>query len=128
MGNYTNLETEFIQGTIRLIDQYDELIANLNFEKQLNYTLTINCLLGLIVMLKERVIFFISNDVITDAYKKNLGFEHSILGGCIIRFRDSILQLRNSVDHFKIEVESENEELAAHHSESHTSKVKIMEV
>ncbi|MDO6840360.1 HEPN family nuclease [Paraglaciecola chathamensis] len=110
MGNYNNLETDFIERTIRLIDQYTELIADLNFEDQFNYTLTINCLLGLIVMPKERVITFIPNDVITDAYKNDLGFEYSEIDCGITRFRDFIHQLRNSVAHFQIEVESENED------------------
>jgi hypothetical protein len=109
MGNYINIETDFIHRTIRLIDQYNELIADLDFNDQLNYTLTINCLLGLIVMPKERVISFIPNDVITDAYKKDLGFEHSIIGEGITSFRELIHQLRNSVAHFKIEIESEND-------------------
>jgi len=110
MGNYTNIETDFIERTIRLIDQYNELIADHNFEEQLNYTLTINCLLGLIVMPKERVITFIPNDLLTDAYKNDLGFLHSEIGAGITRFRDFIHQLRNSVAHFQIEVESENDE------------------
>jgi hypothetical protein len=110
MGNYTNIDTDFIERTIRLIDQYNQLIVDLNVEDQLNYTLTINCLLGLIVMPKERVITYIPNDVITDAYKNDLGFEYSLIGPGITRFRDFIRQLRNSVAHFKIEVESENDD------------------
>jgi len=110
MGNYTNIETDFIQRTIRLIEQYNELIANHDFAEQLNYTLTINCLLGLIVMPKERVITFIPNDVLTEAYKRDLGFEQSVIGQGITRFRDLIHQLRNSIAHFKIEVESENDD------------------
>jgi hypothetical protein len=110
MGNYVNIETDFIERTIRLIDQYNELIADLDFDEQLNFTLTINCLLGLIVMPKERVISFIPNDPITEEYKKDLGFQYSTIGNGITRFRELILQLRNSVAHFKIEIESENDE------------------
>lgn len=55
MGNYANLELEFIERTIKLINQYTELIQDRAFDEQLNYTLTINCLLGLIIMPKERV-------------------------------------------------------------------------
>ncbi len=110
MGNYTNIETDFIERTIRLIDQYNELITDLNFDDQLNYTLTINCLLGLIVMPKEKVISYIPNDVITNAYKTDLGFNQSTIGSGITRFKEFIIQLRNSVAHFNIEIESENDD------------------
>ncbi|MEW8347354.1 MAG: HEPN family nuclease [Candidatus Thiodiazotropha taylori] len=56
MGNYHDLEDEFVERTIRLIDQYYNVLGNYPFEEQFNYTLTINCLLGLIVMPKERII------------------------------------------------------------------------
>ena len=108
MGTCNNFEADFIEKTIRLIDQYTNLIADLNFQDQLNYTLTINCLLGLIVMPKEKVITYIPNDVLTDVYKNDLGFKHSVIGDGITKFRDFIHQLRNSVAHFQIEVESEN--------------------
>lgn len=110
MGNYTDIESDFINRTIKLIDQYNELIAEFDFEDQLNYTLTINCLLGLIVMPKERVVSYIPNDLMTEAYIADLGFEHSTIGDGINRFRDFILQLRNSVAHFQIEIESVTDE------------------
>ena len=59
MGNYIDLEAEFVERTIRLIAQYTDLVKILPFKDQLNYTLTINCLLGLIVIPKERVITYI---------------------------------------------------------------------
>jgi hypothetical protein len=55
MGNYHNIEREFVERTLQLIDQYYEVLDHYPFEEQFNYTLTINCLLGLIVMPKERV-------------------------------------------------------------------------
>lgn len=110
MGNYTDFEPEFITRTINLIEQYNQLVSNLKFKEQLNYTLTINCLLGLIVMPKERVISYIPNTPITEEYKTSLGFVHSTIGSNIPRFRDLIHQLRNSIAHFKIEVVSETED------------------
>ncbi|MGR5130625.1 HEPN family nuclease [Photobacterium swingsii] len=110
MGNYTDIETEFIERTLRLIEQYNELIAELEFDEQLNYTLTINCLLGLIVMPKERLVTSISNELLSEAYLRDLGLEHSTIGEGITRFRELILQLRNSIAHFMIEVESETNE------------------
>ena len=60
MGNYSDFETEFVQRTLALIDQYNEMIKELGkpFREQYNYTLTLNCLLGLIVMPKERALSF----------------------------------------------------------------------
>ena len=50
MGNYSDFETDFVQRTLALIDQYNEMIEVLGkpFREQYNYTLTLNCLLGLI--------------------------------------------------------------------------------
>lgn len=110
MGNYINFETEFIERTLRLIDQYNLMIQELDFHDQLNYTLTINCLLGLIVMPKERVITYIPNDVLSADYLRNLGFIESTIDPGITRFRDLIHQMRNSISHFKIDVESVNED------------------
>jgi hypothetical protein len=58
MGNYKDLELEFIDRTIKLIDQYYAILDNYPFEEQFNYTLTINCLLGIIVMPKERIMSY----------------------------------------------------------------------
>jgi len=106
MGNYVNFETEFIERTLRLIGQYNQMVLELDFDDQLNYTLTINCLLGLIVMPKERVITYIPNEPLSEAYLHDLGFVESTIGPGITRFRDLIHQMRNSIAHFKIDVES----------------------
>lgn len=47
MGNYSDFETDFVQRTLALIDQYNEMIEVLGkpFREQYNYTLTLNCLL-----------------------------------------------------------------------------------
>ncbi|GHM15565.1 hypothetical protein ECZU42_47840 [Escherichia coli] len=46
MGNYSDFETDFVQRTLALIDQYNEMIEVLGkpFREQYNYTLTLNCL------------------------------------------------------------------------------------
>ncbi len=48
MGNYSDFETDFVQRTLALIDQYNEMIEvqGKPFREQYNYTLTLNCLLG----------------------------------------------------------------------------------
>ena len=47
MGNYSDFETDFVQRTLALIDQYNEMIEvqGKPFREQYNYTLTLNCLL-----------------------------------------------------------------------------------
>lgn len=109
MGNYKNLESEFIERTLSLIRQYYDLLDQFEYERQFNYTLTINCLLGLIVMPKERVISFIPNDRLTSDFKNEIGLENSIINEEIKTLRDLIKSLRHSIAHFDIEVISENE-------------------
>ena len=55
------------------MDQYYGVLDNYPFEEQFNYTLTINCLLGLIVMPKERVITFVPTDRLTSDLLNNIG-------------------------------------------------------
>ncbi len=43
MGNYSDFETDFVQRTLALIDQYNEMIEVLGKPlEQYNYTLTLN--------------------------------------------------------------------------------------
>lgn len=109
MGNYHNIEYEFIDRTIKLIAQYNSILHQFPFEEQYNYTLTINCLLGLIVMPKEKVITFIPTSKLTKAFKGELGLERSEIGAGIDTLRDLIKALRHSVAHFDINVISEDD-------------------
>lgn len=79
MGNYRNFEQDFVARTIELIEQYNQLIVDEPFERQFNYTLILNCLLGLIVMPKERAINTIPNERLTIQFKQNMGIAHSDL-------------------------------------------------
>lgn len=109
MGNYTNLESEFIERTVRLIGQYEALCKGFDFKDQLNYTLTINCLLGLIVMPKEKIITCIPTERLTNAYKNEMGLVQSIISPDIRTLRDLIISLRHAIAHFDINVVSEDE-------------------
>ncbi|PID45390.1 MAG: hypothetical protein CSB47_08900 [Proteobacteria bacterium] len=106
MGNYRNFEKDFVTRTIELIEQYNQMIPNEPFERQFNYTLTLNCLLGLIVMPKERVINTIPNDRLTTRAKRSMGITHSELPDEGMTLRGLITKMRHSVAHFDIEVES----------------------
>ncbi len=109
MGNYTNLEQEFIERSIILIEQYTRMCNDFPFEEQYNYTLTINCLLGLIVMPKERVINYVPITRLTNEFKTEIGLEHSQISNEITTLRQLINSLRHSIAHFDINVISEND-------------------
>lgn len=111
MGNYKNFEPDFISRTIELIDQYYAMIEQLDvpFEKQFNYTLTLNCLLGLIVMPKEREIRCVPKTRLTTEFKTSMGINHSRLPNSQTTLRRLIEMMRHSVAHFDIDVESTDE-------------------
>lgn len=106
MGNYRNFEQDFVARTIELIEQYNQLIVDEPFERQFNYTLTLNCLLGLIVMPKERAINTIPNERLTMQFKQRMGIVRSDLPDAQTTLRQLIIKMRHSVAHFDIEVES----------------------
>ena len=110
MGNYHNIEYDFIERTIRLISQYQAILDQYPFEEQYNYTLTINCLLGLIIMPKERVISFIPITRLTTEFKQTIGLEDSIIHSDIQTLRDLIQTLRHSIAHFDIHIKSDTDE------------------
>lgn len=109
MGNYHDIESEFVERTLKLIEQYYEVLDRYPFEEQLNYTLTINCLLGLIVMPKERVISYVPTDRLTREYQAEIGSPSLEVGANIVTLRDLIKALRNAVAHFDIKVTSEDD-------------------
>lgn len=110
MGNYKNIEREFVERSILLLSQYKEMSKDIPFKDQFNYTLLINCLLGLIVMPKEKSITFIPNDRLTSVKKLKMGLKSSYISPDIKRLRDLIIALRHSIAHFDIEVISNSEE------------------
>jgi|GEM_PF-2755614 len=77
MGNYTEIEVEFIERTLELIDQYNADLDKYPFEKQFNHTLLLNCMLGLIIMPKEKVVAYIPNERLTSDYKAQIGLIES---------------------------------------------------
>lgn len=110
MGNYTDLEVEFIERTMELIEQYYGELEKYRYEKQFNYTLILNCMLGLIVMPKEKVISYVPNDRLTSDFKKHIGLVNSDLHDDIKTLRNLIQRLRNSIAHFNINVISEDDQ------------------
>ena len=110
MGNYTNFEPEFIQRTKNLIHQYSSLCEDFPFVEQYNYTLMINCLLGLIIMPKEKVISYIPTERLTETFKSEIGLKNSYISPNIVTLRGLITKLRHAVAHFDMEVISESQD------------------
>jgi hypothetical protein len=110
MGNYKDLEYEFVERSLALIEQYNNISSELEFKKQYNHTLLINCLLGLIVLPKERIITYIPNDRLTLEIRKRIGLENSIIHDEINTLRDLIIKLRHAVAHFNIKVISNDDD------------------
>lgn len=111
MGNYYQLEIDFVRRTLDLIDQYEVLKEQFPFERQYNHTLLTNCLLGLIVLPKEKALSYIPKTRI--AFVKALkewGINKSTFNPDIKDTGELFQRLRNAVAHFDIEFISETEE------------------
>lgn len=111
VGNYYRLEIDFVSRTLDLIEQYNSLKEQFPFERQYNHTLLTNCLLGLIVLPKEKALSHIPKTRI--AFVKALkewGVNKSSFNPDIKDTKELFLRLRNAVAHFDIEFISETEE------------------
>lgn len=109
MGNYRNIDIDFIDRTLELISQYESILHKYEFDKQFNHTLLINCMLGLIVFPKERAISYLPNETITEKLLKEMGVELSIFNPDIKDLKNLVISLRHSIAHFDIHFESEND-------------------
>jgi len=111
MGNYYQLEIDFVERTLNLIDQYEELKENFPFEHQYNHTLLTNCLLGLIVLPKEKALTYTPK--MRMELVKSLaewGITKSTFHPSIKDTRELFHRLRNAVAHFDIDFISETQE------------------
>ncbi|WP_295793959.1 HEPN family nuclease [Mucilaginibacter sp.] len=106
MGNYADFEYEFIERTLQLISQYEKDLNQYDFYEQYNYTLLLNCLTGLIVMPKERIIDAIPNDRLLSQMKKEMGLQDTQINPDFVTVKDLAIALRHCVAHFSIKVES----------------------
>jgi hypothetical protein len=111
MSNYLQLETDFVYRTLELINQYEELKEFYPFDRQYNHTLLMNCLLGLIVLPKEKALTYIPQTKIV--FVKQLsdwGIKKTTFHPEIIDTRELFYRLRNAVAHFDIEFISDTPE------------------
>jgi hypothetical protein len=106
MGNYKNINHDFIDRTMKLISQYESILHKYPFEEQYNYTLLLNCLLGIIVMPKEQFFTYIPNHRISSELKKEMGLINSVINSKNKTLRELIIDLRNSIAHFDFEIRS----------------------
>jgi len=103
MGNYKNFETDFVNRTLHLIGQYESVLHKFDFDEQYNYTLLVNCLLGLIVMPKEKAVTFLPAENITDQMKQSMGIVGSSFNPDIKDLKSLIIALRHSVAHSNLD-------------------------
>ncbi len=101
MGNYRNVEIDFIQRTLELIAQYESILSRYEFGSQYNYTLLTNCLLGLVVLPKERAFDYLPTDKITKELRGEMGLNETEINTDISDLRRLIWSMRQSIAHFE---------------------------
>ncbi|KFD40514.1 hypothetical protein DK28_0204430 [Peptococcaceae bacterium SCADC1_2_3] len=116
---YETLERDFITRTLKIICQYEKNIPK--FE-QFEVTLLINCLVGLLILPKERFYKKIPNTPINQLKDWGLRADHIIKPGMEKRslkeltiekltLKEVVRRMRNSVSHFKLEVRGDGNEI-----------------
>ena len=111
MGNYYERDIDFIKRTLDLVHQYEDIRINFPWDKQYNHTLLINCLLGLIVLPREKALSHIPKEKLPLLrLLKESGINKIILHSSIKDTRDLIFELRDCIAHFNINFISETKE------------------
>ena len=110
MGGYQYFEHDFIDRTLHLIGQYEDILHQYPFAEQYNYTLLINCLFGIIVMPKERAESRLPADRITADLKKEMGLVESTFAANVKTLKDLAIKMRHSISHASFEVESHSDQ------------------
>lgn len=109
MGNYKNIEHDFVDRTVKLLSQYESIMHKYPFPDQFNYTLLINCLLGVIVMPNEKVFSHIPNHRISNQLKQDMGLIETKIHPRYTYLRTFIEALRHSIAHFSIDIISNDD-------------------
>ena len=107
MGNYKNLEIDFIQRTLDLIAQYESALYKYEYKEQYNYTLLINCLLGLIVLPKEKSLTYLPSNILDEKMRTEMGLINSVINTEYKTLSKLIIALRHSISHFNIQIISD---------------------
>lgn len=106
---YSNIDIEFMERTLKIIEQYDTL--ELPLDEKFEITLLTNCLLGLIVFPREKTISKIPTERLTSELKARIGLSKSYINSRYTNMRDLIQGLRISVAHFKIDYTSNHKNI-----------------
>lgn len=109
MGNYKSFEHDFIERTMNLISQYDSLLHSFEFNEQYNYTLLINCFLGVFVLPKERLFSRIPNHRLNRELLAEMGLNESKINERITTLREFTIAIRNSISHFNFKIVSNSD-------------------
>lgn len=109
--NYDQIDIDFIQRTLEIIDQYEDIRKHFPSEKQYNHTLFINCMVGLIILPKEKTYSRIPTEKIhLQKILDERGIRKSRFNEGIRDTQQLFRRLRNAIAHFGIEVMSETGE------------------
>ena len=115
--NYELFERDFIVRTLDIIRKYEKYVPQ---KEQFEVTLLINCLLGLLILPKERCYINIPKTKINELIGWGLSEEHIISWGDRPRSIDSnyhetvlevVHKMRNSIAHLRVIPISDNNEI-----------------
>jgi hypothetical protein len=109
MGNFRDIETEFVERTLAVISQYEDLMHKFPEAYRYNHTLLVNCMLGLIVFPKENSLTYLPKDRLDNRLKEQMGIATSEINPEITELRALIIALRHSVAHFDIDFISQDD-------------------
>src|SRR5687767_4808454 len=111
MGNYYERDIDFIKRTLQLVHQYEYIRIDFPRDEQYNHTLLINCLLGLIVLPREKALSRIPKEKLPLLKLLNeSGIKKTTFHDSIKDTRDLIFELRDCIAHFNIKFISETKE------------------
>ena len=100
--NYDNIERDFIERTLAILEQYYKGLDKYPPEERYNHTLLINCMLGIIILPNQKHVSLLPNEKLLQYKMKEYGLGNSRIGESIKTTRDLVIQMRNSVAHFDI--------------------------
>lgn len=106
--DYTNLEVDFIERTIKTINQYNTFLKQNSEEESFDVTIYINSLTGLIILPKEKgfLDMYLPNERI-----ETWGLRSSVKDESIKTIKQLAKQLRHCIAHFDVEFGSTNEKV-----------------
>ena len=114
MGIYKDIDTDFARRTLRIIEQYDQ--AKQPGPENFEVTLLVNCLVGLLILPHERRMRLIPDVGIDKLHTWSIDPSFINDWGAMKKgerktLRQLVRRLRNSVAHFHIEAEGNQQDI-----------------